>query len=113
MKTLKQIFVYLIWVVVSLMLGIGYMRIILGPREKPTTILSFIFNLIYDLGLFHVGIRIGLIIAFLYVLLDVFFLKKKLKYTIKTVGIRFMILLAITCIVAIIHYILEKVIDII
>jgi hypothetical protein len=113
MNLLKQIIGYAIWIMVSLLLGFCHMYIVLGPRGEPSTGLLHLIDVFYTFGLFHVGIRIGLIIALLFVLLDVFYLKKKLENNIKSTGIRFMILLVITGIVATIHYILEKVIDII
>lgn len=37
MKVLNQLLNYLIWVSISIALGFGYMRIILGPRKDDAT----------------------------------------------------------------------------
>ncbi|MDH7447575.1 hypothetical protein [Aquimarina sp. 2201CG14-23] len=113
MKALKQILVYLIWTITALLLGIGYMRIVLGPNKASTEGLWYLLHIFFDLGLFYVGLVIGVVIAFLFILLDVFYLKKKLKNSIKSNVIRFGFLLVITVFVAVIHYVLEKVVDII
>lgn len=114
MNIIKQIVAYLIWTVLALLLGIGHMRIVLGYKGEPSTsFLDTMFGLIYDFGLIHIGIRIGGIIAFLFILLDVFYLKKKLKNNIKSTGIRFLLLIGISMVVGVTHYILEKKIDVI
>ncbi len=112
MKTLKQILAYLIWIVVSLLLGIGYMRILLGPRGNFKGFWRLL-DLFYDIGLICIGGIAGLVISFLFILVDLFYLKKKLKTSVRATLTRFLILIGITVVVAGIHYILEKVIDII
>ncbi|MFD2562908.1 hypothetical protein [Aquimarina rubra] len=113
MKTLKQIGAYSIWAIIALLLGIGYMRIVLGPNETAKDGLWYLLHVFYDLGLLHVGLVIGVVIAVLFIFLDMVYLKKKLKDRKKSKGIRFLFLLAITMVVGVIHYILEKVIDVI
>jgi len=113
MKFLKQSLVYLIWVILALLLGIGYMWILLGPKGEVSTGFMHIFDLIYDLALVSIGLIAGSVIAFLFILIDIFYLKKKLKDNTKSTRIRFLILLIITVIVGVTHYVLEKVIDVI
>ncbi|WP_299242923.1 hypothetical protein [uncultured Aquimarina sp.] len=113
MKFLKQILTYLIWTTITILLGIGYMRIVLGPNKASTEGLWYLLHIFFDLGLFHVGLVIGVVIAFLFILLDIFYLKKKLKSNIKSSVIRFGFLLVITAFVSIVHYVLEKVVDVI
>ncbi|MBG6130350.1 hypothetical protein IWQ47_001567 [Aquimarina sp. EL_43] len=113
MKALKQIFTYLIWIAVSLILGIVYMRILLGPNKVPSEGLWYLFHIFYNLGLLHIGARIGGVMAFLFIILDVFYLKKKLKNNIQATITRFILLLGIAMIVGVVHYILEKVVDVI
>ena len=113
MKTLKQILTYIMWIAVSLLLGISYMRIVLGPNEVSSKGLSYLLHVFFDFGLFYVGLIIGSIIALLFILLDVFYLKKKLTNTIKSTITRFLLLLVIAVIIGITHYMLEKVIDVI
>ncbi len=114
MKTLKQISTYLIWTAIALLLGIVHMWIVLEPNNESSSGLIQVFgDLIYEFVLIHIGLRIGSIIALLFILIDVFYLKRKLKNNTKSTIIRFLILLAIAVFVGITHYILEKVIDII
>ncbi|WP_109098208.1 hypothetical protein [Aquimarina sp. AU58] len=113
MKALKQVLTYLIWIAVSLILGIVYMRILLGPNKASSDGLWYLLHIFYNLGLLHIGASIGGVIALLFILLDVFYLKKKLKNNIKATITRFMFLIGITMVVAVIHYVLEKVVDVI
>ncbi|OUS02830.1 hypothetical protein A9Q86_01920 [Flavobacteriales bacterium 33_180_T64] len=109
---LKRSLSYLIWVVLSLLFGVGYMRLLLGSAIKePKTALSYLLSMFFYFGIFRVGLIIGGIIALLFILIDAFYLKKKLDN--KTNLIRFIVLLIITMFVVVIHYTLEKVIDII
>ncbi|WP_308993833.1 hypothetical protein QLS71_010170 [Mariniflexile litorale] len=113
MNILKQILIYLIWTFISLLSAFGYMRIILGPKPKPSTGFMKMFDWTYGVAMLHVGSIIGSIIALLYIIIDVFYLKKRLKNNSKRMMIRFIIILIITLIVGTTHYIFEKVIDII
>lgn len=113
MKLLKQLLTYLIWTSLSLLLGIGYMRIVLGSNNTSKDGLGYLFHLFYSWGLFHVGLVVGLVIAFLFILVDFFYLKKRFKKKDKLIIVRFGSLLTLTIVVAAIHYILEKVIDVI
>ena len=115
MKKLKQILAYLIWIVLALLSGIGYMRIVLGPNTDSSKggLFHVFGNLIYEFALVHVGLRIGGVIALLYILSDIFYLKKKLENNVKSTIIRFLFLLGIATVVGVTHYILEKVVDII
>jgi hypothetical protein len=113
MTILKQILTYLIWISVSFLSAFGYMRIILGPKPKPSTNWMRMFDGIHDYVMVYIGIIIGAIIALLYILIDIFYLKKKLKNNPKRTIIRFLIIIIIASIVGTTHYIFEKVIDII
>lgn len=113
MKLLKQLLTYLIWTSLSLLLGMGYMRIVLGANNMPKEGLGYLFHMFYNWGLFHIGLVVGLVIAFLFILLDIFYLKKRFKKKDKLIFARFGTLLTIAIVVALIHYILEKVIDVI
>ena len=114
MKTLQQILTYLIWTVIALLLGIGYMRILLGPNDAPKEGLWYLFHVFYNFGMIHIGLRVGAVIAILFIILDVFYLKKKLKNNKwQSFLTRLLFLLGIAMFVGGIHYILEKVIDVI
>lgn len=113
MQTLKHLLSYLVWIILSLLLGIGYMRFVLGPNTVSEEGLGYLLHLFYDIGMIQVGLWIGGTIAICFVLLDVFYLRKKLKDNPKKMVIRLVVLLMITVLVAIVHYLLEKVIDVI
>jgi len=113
MKYLKQLVRYVLWMLISIVVGITYMRVVLGANNVTKQGFGYIYHMFYNWSLFHVGLVIGLVIALLFILLDVFYLKKKLKNKGKSTAIRFGSLLIITIIVGVIHYVLEKVIDII
>ena len=89
------------------------MLIVLGPEPEPSKGILQIFDWIYRAVLFHVGLRVAGIISLLFILLDIFYLKKKLKNNSKKTIICFLIILLITAVVGTIHYFLEKVIDVI
>ena len=108
MKTLKQILTYLIWTVVALLIGIIYMYLVLGLGFKTENSTGFFWRLLdifHEIIAVHVGLRIGGVIALLFILLDVFYLKKKLNNDFKSTVIRFMVMLMITLLVVIIVYI--------
>jgi len=113
MKTLKQIVTYCIWTLIALLLGLLYMRFVLGPNETSTEGLSYLLHIFYDFGLIYVGLTIGVAIALIFIPIDIFYLKKRLKHNSTSTIIRFGFLLVITALVEIIHYVLEKVVDVI
>lgn len=79
MKILKQILTYLIWLAIALLLGICHMYIVLGPQETGTDFLQVMGTIIYNYALVYVGLCVGAGIALVFILTDVFYLKKKLK----------------------------------
>jgi len=117
MRILKHILTYLLWTVLSLLIGIGYMRLVwrlvLGPDVVSKEGLGYLWYLFFTVGTIQVGLWVGGAIALCFVLLDVFYLRKKLKNNPKKTLIRLAALLFITVLVAIVHYFLEKVIDVI
>ena len=70
-------------------------------------------TLFLTVGTIKAGLWVGGAIAICFVVLDVFYLRKKLKNNPKKTIIRLAALLIITVLVALVHYILEKVIDVI
>jgi len=113
MRILKYILAYLFWTLLSLFIGIGYMRLVLGANTVSEEGLGYLLHLFYDIGMIQVGLWVGSAIALCFVLLDIFYLRKKLKSNPKRTVIRLAVLLMITVLVAIVHYLLEKVIDVI
>ncbi|MFI1770327.1 hypothetical protein [Thalassobellus citreus] len=89
------------------------MRLVLGANDVSKEGVGYLYYLFYNWGLVNVGLIVGLVIAVLFILFDVFYLKKKLKWYKHSWAIRFVLLLTISFVVAIIHYVLEKVIDVI
>jgi len=114
MSVFKQIIAYFFWTLIAIIIGFCYIRIILGPaQEGPTNFFTFIFNLMYEFVLVRIGLIIGSIIALLFILLDIFYLNKRLKNVKSAPAIRFLIVVFITFCVGAIHYVLEKVVDVI
>lgn len=114
MRILKQILAYCIWTILSFISAFAYISILIGSKpDSSNGFLAFLDLLIYNLVVVQLTPIIGSIIALLFILIDVFFLKKKYKKKSKKNGIRFLAIIIITIVVAIIHYLLEKVIDII
>ncbi len=111
MSILKQLLHYFIWILVSFLFAVGYTRIILGP--KPSTDFIKPFDWLYILVLQHLGLVIGSMIAVIFILIDVFYLKEKLKNNSNAIPNRFLVILIITFILGITHYVCEKIIDII
>lgn len=112
-KILKIIKSYLGWTVIALLLGHSSMRMVLGANNTSKEGFGYLWYLFYNWGLVHIGLLIGFVIVFLFILFDVLYLKKKLESNRKSTMIRFGILLMIAVIVVFIHYLLEKVIDVI
>ncbi|MBT32230.1 MAG: hypothetical protein CMO01_21420 [Thalassobius sp.] len=113
MSTLKQLLAYIIWIALALLLGIIHMWIVLGTNNASKEGLGYLYHMFYNWGLLYLGTIVGLIIAILFILFDVFHLKKKLKQCEKARAIRFTVLIVIAVVVSVIHYLLEKVIDVI
>lgn len=113
MKIIKQIIKYLLWIGLSLLSGVAYMRVVLGPKPPPSKGFLVILDSIYNIALVEVGLRFGGIIALLFVVLDIFYLNKKLKYNLSGILIRLLAFFILIVLVGVIHYLLEKVIDVI
>ncbi len=112
---LNQNLTYLIWTAVAILISFGYVRMLIGPAPDEETFGGFWFiaQVFYGYGLLYVGLAIGGIVALLFILIDIFYLKKRLKDRPRRTIIRLLVIVLITIIVAIVHYIFEKVIDII
>lgn len=113
MAILKRIQTYFIWTLVALLFAFCYMWIILGNKPEPSKGLMIMLDWVYRYAFLYVGFIIGSIIAILYILMDVFYLSKRLKSVADFTLIRLLIISAITIIVGATHYILEKILDVI
>lgn len=113
MTVLKQFLAYFFWILISILSGIGYMRIVLGPKPKPSEGFMKLIDWTYEVALIQVGTIIGAFIALIFILLNTLYLNKKLEENSTKNIIRFITILIITFVVGSTHYFLEKVIDII
>ena len=113
MQKIKNITTYFLWTILSIVCAFAYLRIVLGTVPTPTTDIGE--AVFYTLAFFalQLGLILGFIIALVFVLTDIFYLKKKLENKPFKILIRFGVILSITVLVGIIHYILEKVVNVI
>ena len=114
---LKRIFEYVLWTIAALLLGMGYMCLIftltLGQIPEETSLISFIISKLYVFGVIYVGAIIGAILAALFILLDVFYLKRKWQQSKHFFLKRVISMLFLLVGVAALHYLLEKIVDVI
>lgn len=113
MSTFKRILVYFIWSLIAFLSAFIYMRVILGAKPESSSVFMAMFGWLYEYAFIYIGLIIGSIITFLFILTDAFYLNKRLKNSLKSTIIRFFIIIFIAVIVGLVHYILEKVIDVI
>lgn len=115
MRIAKQILIYVSWTVTALLIALGYVHQLLGPVPDEDAFGGFWFiaQVFYGYGLLYVGLAIGGIVAILFILTDIFYLKNKLEDNTKRTLIRFLVLFIIMLLVGILHYILEKVVDVV
>uniref|UniRef100_UPI00404B3366 hypothetical protein n=1 Tax=Gelidibacter sp. TaxID=2018083 RepID=UPI00404B3366 len=113
MVTFKRLLGYIIWVVAAFLLAFIYVRIILGAKPVSSSFLMQMFGWFYEFAFLRLGLIIGSIVSLLFILIDVFYLKRKLAFVVNSTLIRLFALAFITLIIGIIHYVLEKVIDVI
>ena len=105
MTIFKRLLNYLIWTLICFLAGFAHMRIITGFMKM--------FDWVYGVALIQVGAIIGGIIAALYILLDIFYLRKKLNQRKNVIGLRLLIIIGIAILVGVTHYVLEEVVDVI
>lgn len=115
MRIVKHLLTYLFWTMLSLLMGIVYMRLLLGDIAQDESIggFGYLLKVFYLHGLFFIGLPFGAVIALLFIATDWFFLSKKRKPKVNRTLMRIALLLTITVFVAIVHYVLEVVIDVI
>ncbi|MEB2777372.1 hypothetical protein SYJ56_18805 [Algoriphagus sp. D3-2-R+10] len=104
---------YTLWFIASVTLGIYYMYLILGPPLEPDSLITIVGNEIYFFALTRVGFIIGSIVFILFLLVDTTLLKSHLKSFLPQLPVRIVSLLALTVMVGMIHYLLEKTLDLI
>ena len=90
------------------------MRIVLGPKPgEPTDVLTFFYSLFYSFAFIRASLILGIIYALLYILIDVFYLHKKLKNNTYAIIIRFVLVISIAFLIGATIYILKNVFNII
>jgi len=104
---------YLPWTILSLLSGIAYMRLLLGPNPVPSKGFWGLLHMFYNIGMLRVGLVFGAVLALAFIVADVFFLKQKLGHGLQATALRVLGFIGIGICVAIVHYFLEKVIDVI
>ncbi|HDZ04701.1 hypothetical protein LCGC14_0345450 [marine sediment metagenome] len=109
----KRILNYAGWLLIAIILGFLHMRIVLGPGSKSTSGGITFLNGIHDFVLWYVGSIIGAIIGFLFILLDIFYLNKKLQHSKKATLIRLSVIIGLAIIIGATHYFLEKIANVI
>ena len=112
-KWAKTIWEYALWTMAALLLGLGYMYLVLGPPPEPTNTWNFFLGKIYLFGLVRIGLIIGGIVAVLFIIFDVFLINRKWALSKNKLGIRIIALLVILILVTTLHYLLEKTINLI
>lgn len=115
MRIVRHLLTYLLWTILSLLIGIGYMRLLLGDIAEDENIggFGYLLKVFFMHGLVLIGLPFGALIALLFIAVDWFFLRKKLKQGKNKILMRIALLLATTVFVAVVHYFLEVVIDVI
>ncbi|MBT30497.1 MAG: hypothetical protein CMO01_12635 [Thalassobius sp.] len=58
-KWAKIVLEYSSWTMIALLLGIGYMYLVLGPLPEANNLWDFFLGKIYLFGLIHIGLIIG------------------------------------------------------
>lgn len=109
----KQILNYAGWLLVAILLGFLHMRIVLGPGSNSDNGGLTFLNGIHDFVLLYVGAIIGCIIAVLFIVLDVFYLNKKLQNNNRATLVRLFVIIALAIIVGASHYFLEEIANVI
>ena len=104
---------YIPWTIVSLLSGIAYMHLLLGPNPVPAKGLWIPVRMFMNMGMLRVGLILGSVLALAFILADVFYLKQKLGHGLQATALRVLCFIGIGVCVATVHYVLEKVIDVI
>ena len=110
MKIIITIIKYLTWLLLSVFSGMGCMRLELGKPPEATG-LWVIFNGLAEFVIIWIGGIIGLVSFIPFVLIDQFYIKRKIETELNQNIIRVFTVLILSTIVTLIHYVLEFVLD--
>lgn len=107
MKLFNQILHYTIFSLIAILLGICSILLLSGGffMFSGKQWWQVILNRFYQIGMLQVGFYMGCITSVLYVLLDILYLRVKLKSS-NTNIIRFLYLLGITLLLSLLYYVL-------
>ncbi|WP_157358321.1 hypothetical protein [Winogradskyella sp. J14-2] len=108
---MKQILNYSLWIVLSIAIGITYMRILISPNFRSAEGLDYILKVFFDFGPLYIGVPLGILIALSFIIMDYQIIRpQSLTCSFKLIK-RLHLITVIALIVFALHYFAEKVID--
>ncbi|WP_442846135.1 hypothetical protein [Leeuwenhoekiella sp. H156] len=110
---IRIVFEYALWLVIAFLLALSYIYLLLGPIPKTTGLWDFVFYKLYFFGLLRLGLIIGCLVSGIFIMTDVYFLGSKELSSRRKIVLRILLLLVILTLVAGLHYLLEKVFNLI
>ena len=110
---IRIVFEYALWLVIAFLLALSYIYLLLGPVPKITGVWDFVFYKLYFFGLLRLGLIIGCLVSGIFIMTNVYFLGSKELSSRRKIVLRMLLLLVILMLVAGLHYLLEKVFNLI
>jgi hypothetical protein len=110
MKILILITNYFAWMLISIVLGVVFMRIEIGKPIEATGFL-ILFEWLENYIIFYIGGFIGLLSFIPFVLIDLFYIKKKIETKRNQNIMRILIVVVLNVISRVIHHLLEYTLD--
>ena len=110
MKVIATIIQNLIWLFLSVFSGMGWMRIELGKPINSTGFFA-IFNGLDVFIMICIGGVIGLISFVPFVLLDLWYIRRKIETKLNQNIIRILSIIILSAIITVIHYVLEFILN--
>ncbi|SFW56265.1 hypothetical protein [Cellulophaga fucicola] len=107
MKIVKLILGYILWAILICLSSLGLVRLWIGPKKIAVTFLEQLMDWGYGLTLMIDSALIASITTVLFILLDVFILRKKLKPNHKPIGIKLILALVLTAVVGVIFLLIN------
>ena len=104
MKYLKIIIGYLLWLLLSVLLGMASVFVAIGLPKKHSGFLA-IFNGLEELLIFYFGIGIGVLAFILFLPINYYYITLE-KWQINKITARFSLLLVLVSTIKISHYML-------
>lgn len=107
MKIVKLILGYILWAILICLSSLGLVRLWIGPKKIAVTFLEQLMDWGYGLTLMIDSALIASITTVLFILLDVFILRKELKPNYKPIGIKLILALVLTAVVGVIFLLIN------